>query len=144
MTDVETLELVIPAEPEYVGAARLFVAAVGRHFELGEESVADVKVAVSEVCSGAAEDSEARGALRIEIRVALEGLEVDVDPHGSPPSEQASKRRNEYTPDPLDDDFREGLVRALFPNAIYRPGSHSLRIRVPWELPEDIDGPERA
>lgn len=142
MTDIETLELVIPAAPEYVGAARLFVAAVGRHFELGEESVADVKVAISEVCSGAAEDSEARGALRIEIRAALEGLEVDVDPHGGPPSDLEIDRREDYARDPLDSDFREALVRALFPDATYESETHSLRICVPWEPPEETDGPQ--
>jgi len=47
MIDDDLLELQIPPEAEFVGTARLFLAAAGRHFELSEESVADAKVAVS-------------------------------------------------------------------------------------------------
>jgi hypothetical protein len=33
------------------------------------------------------------------------------------------------------------LVHALFPHADYQPREHSLRLSLPWELPEEIEGP---
>lgn len=137
--DDETLELLIPTTPEYVGAARLFVAAAGRHFELGEEAVADVKVAVSEVCAGAAEDSDSLHTLRIEIRAGLEGFEVDVEPHLDESVNGGSRPPVLPVGDDLEVDFREALVRALFPEATYKPEAHLLKLTVPWELPEEPD-----
>lgn len=45
------VRLTIPAKAEYVALSRLMVAALGAHFGLEPEVVADLKVAVTEACS---------------------------------------------------------------------------------------------
>jgi serine/threonine-protein kinase RsbW len=47
----EDLVLEIAPEPEHVRTARLFAAAAARHFNIDEEKVDDLKVAISEACT---------------------------------------------------------------------------------------------
>ena len=142
MSEDDLLELQIPPQAEYVGTARLFLAAAGRHFELSEEAVADVKVAVSEVCADAIEDVRRPDHLRIAMRSRVDALEVTVSsqPSGieadvadtAPPALQIG---------PPERRLREPLVHALFPEAEYEPLEHSLRLSLPWELPEELEAP---
>ncbi|HEY4937729.1 MAG TPA: ATP-binding protein [Actinomycetota bacterium] len=142
MTEDDLLELQIPPQAEYVGTARLFLAAAGRHFELSEEAVADVKVAVSEVCADAIEDLRRPEHLRIAIRPGVDALEVAVssEPAGIEADlEDTEPPAGEMAP--FERRLREPLVHALFPHADYQPRQHRLRLSLPWELPEDIEGP---
>jgi anti-sigma regulatory factor (Ser/Thr protein kinase) len=142
VTEDDLLELQIPPQAEYVGTARLFLAAAGRHFELSEEAVADVKVAVSEVCADAIEDVRRPDHLRIAMRSGVDALEVTVSsepagieadaPDTAPPTLQIG---------PLERRLREPLVHALFPEADYEPREHTLRLSLPWELPEELEAP---
>lgn len=45
------VHLTIPAKAEYVAVCRLMIAALGQRSSLGAETVADLKVAVTEACS---------------------------------------------------------------------------------------------
>lgn len=139
MADDVLLALEIPPEPEYVGAARLFLAAIGRHYALDEESVADMKVAVSEVCAGAAEDLRAAGPLRIAVHPGADELEVEVRP-----VQRAARAGDdlalEGTPT-WEQSLREPLVRALFPEASYQAEAHTLRLVVPMPSLEWEPGP---
>jgi anti-sigma regulatory factor (Ser/Thr protein kinase) len=142
VTEDDLLELQIPPQAEYVGTARLFLAAAGRHFELSEEAVADVKVAVSEVCADAIEDRHPPEHLRIVIRPGVDALEVAVS--SEPPGIEADVEDTEppaVDMAPFERRLREPLVHALFPHADYQPREHSLRLSLPWELPEDTEGP---
>jgi anti-sigma regulatory factor (Ser/Thr protein kinase) len=138
----DLLELQIPPQAEYVGTARLFLAAAGRHFELSEEAVADVKVAVSEVCADDIEDPHRPGHLRIAIRSGTDALEVAVS---SQPAGIEADTAGTAAPalqiGTLERRLREPLVHALFPEADYEPQEHSLRLSLPWELPEELEAP---
>ena len=137
MTDEETLELQIPPEPEYVGTARLFLAAAGRHFELSEEAVADVKVAVSEVCADAIEADAPPAPLKIVIRPRPTALQVEVSPSspGIEADPPAPAEPSPAGPASFEKTLREPLVHALFPDAAYEPQRPSLRLSLPWEIP---------
>jgi len=137
VTEDDVLELQIPPQAEYVGTARLFLAAAGRHFELSEESVADVKVAVSEVCADAIEDQRRPEQLRILIRPGIDALEVAVssEPTGIE-ADLEDSARPAVEMAPFERRLREPLVHALFPEADYHPREHSLRLSLPWELPD--------
>jgi anti-sigma regulatory factor (Ser/Thr protein kinase) len=143
MTEEDTLELHIPPEAEYVGTARLFIAAAGRHFELSEEAVADVKVAVSEVCAEAIEAGGFLQPLKIVVRPRPTALHVEVSPSSpgieadTPVSAAAAPADAAAAPPSLEHTLREPLVHALFPDAAYEPKRHSLRLSLPWEVPED-------
>lgn len=142
MTEDDLLELQIPPQAEYVGTARLFLAAAGRHFELSEEAVADVKVAVSEVCADAIEDVRRPDHLRIAMRSGVDALEVTVssEPAGIE-ADAAETPAPTLQIGPLERRLREPLVHALFPNADYEPREHTLRLSLPWELPEELEAP---
>lgn len=45
--------LELPPRARYVATARMFAAALARHYGVGEDSVEDLKVAVSEACTSA-------------------------------------------------------------------------------------------
>jgi anti-sigma regulatory factor (Ser/Thr protein kinase) len=142
VTEDDLLELQIPPQAEYVGTARLFLAAAGRHFELSEEAVADVKVAVSEVCADAIEDVRRPDHLRIAMRSGVDALEVTVssEPAGIE-ADAAETPAPTLQIGPLERRLREPLVHALFPNADYEPREHTLRLSLPWELPEELEAP---
>lgn len=53
----EFVELVIPAEPDFVTIARVFITEAARDFGAAEEAVLDVQLAVSEACSWLIESS---------------------------------------------------------------------------------------
>lgn len=134
--DDDDLELEIPSEPEYVAAARLFLAAVGRHYELDEECVADMKVVVSEVCTAAAEDLQRPEALRIAVRPGPDALSVVVRPAGREPEPVLGGRDGgaPLGPSSWEQALREPLVQALFPDARYQADAHTLEITVPRAL----------
>ena len=138
MTDDDTLELHIPPEAEYVGTARLFLAAAGRHFELSEEAVADVKVAVSEVCADAIEANGPPEPLKIVVRPRPTALQVEVSPSspGIVADPPAPAEPTPPRPPSFEHTLREPLVHALFPDAAYEPQRHSLRLSLPWDVPE--------
>ncbi|MDQ4004678.1 MAG: ATP-binding protein [Actinomycetota bacterium] len=74
----ERFTLEVPAEPAYVGTARIFASTVARHFEVSDETVEDLKLAVSEACSRALAGDPAD---RLSIRVQrLDGrLQFEID-----------------------------------------------------------------
>ena len=101
-----------------------------------------MKVAVTEVCADAIEDVRRPDHLRIAMRSRVDALEVTVSsqpagieaevPDPAPPALQIG---------PLERRLREPLVHALFPGADYEPREHSLRLSLPWELPEELEAP---
>jgi serine/threonine-protein kinase RsbW len=119
---MEELMLDIPPDPEQVRTARLFAAATARHFQLDEERVEDLKVAISEACTNAI-TSHARAGISDPVTIVAtripSGLRFAVVDRG-----------RGFEPGPVlaatDDDraasgFGEGslglmLVRALFPS----------------------------
>ena len=49
----EATSIKIPARPEYIGVARLIIAAFAGFFGFGDEEIEDIKIAVSEACTSA-------------------------------------------------------------------------------------------
>ena len=123
-SDTERFRLEIPADPAYVGTARMFASTLARHFEISDETVEDLKIAVSEGCKRALA-AEASDGVAIEVqrddgRLVFEIEQGDVAP---PPSESS-------------DEIAEGLslelVGALFEDAevASSPGGRVLRFSV--------------
>ncbi len=54
-TQTETVQLVIPCRPEYVGVARLAVLGIASRLPFSYDEVEDVRLAVGEACSHAVE-----------------------------------------------------------------------------------------
>jgi hypothetical protein len=89
MQDVNPISLVLPGKPEYIGLCRLVAGVVGARESLDEESIADLKLAVTEACTcflwGPEGDVTADGpaeaateSFRVDFRVAPEAWEITV------------------------------------------------------------------
>jgi hypothetical protein len=123
MADRFTLEL--PPEPISIGTARLFSATVARFFGTQEETVEDLKLAVSEACTVAIRANESHGR---RVHLAIEGghpaLTFSIPNGGSEVSDRT---------DPLEVASGE-LIHTLFPSAEFAPtedGRADVRFSIP-------------
>jgi len=64
----DALVLEVPGDAAHLSTARLFAAAVGRHFGVDESAIDDVKLGVSEAVTTAVDDPERVGAASIVAR----------------------------------------------------------------------------
>ena len=80
------LSLTLPSTAAYVATARAFIAAAARHFGAEEEDVADLKVAVSEACSGAVRATDQFAEpFKIFVDAQLHELTVEILTPAKPP-----------------------------------------------------------
>lgn len=116
--------LTIPAKPEYVSLCRLALAGLGQRCGLDLETVADLKLAVTEACSRAIRHlalvGASEGAVRsvvVEIGVELEAWVITVGEWGL--DAEDSLRGDD---DPLSEDVL-GLtvIRALVDQVAWAP-----------------------
>lgn len=132
--------LTLRPEPQYVGTARAFAAALARHFRCDEERVQDVKVAISEACSNAIKahrSADVGDPVRLVVRRTEEQLWFEIADQGAG-FELTSVRDLPLS----DDDLFEGgiglmLIRSLFPQtSIDRNHSGGMTVRFPLPLVE--------
>jgi anti-sigma regulatory factor (Ser/Thr protein kinase) len=87
--EAERISLVFPGRPEYVALGRLVAGVVGAREALDEESVADLKLVVTEACTcfmygpkgsqvGQTPDDGAPSFIRVEFDVSPEAWEIRV------------------------------------------------------------------
>lgn len=125
----DAMELQVPATPEFVSTARLFAAEASRHLGVAEEAVADLKIAISEACTGAIDAQQAASnedPVRLIIEPLDDSLKVEVL------ASAGFDRLSGMTEPP--DGLGLGLIKALFPDAEFLNGrgqSSTLRILVP-------------
>lgn len=75
----ETVQLLIPCRPEYVGVARLAVLGIASRMPFSYDEVEDVRLAVGEACTHAVERAGAgRATLRIVSIIAPHALTIEV------------------------------------------------------------------
>ena len=109
---MSVLRLSIPAKPEYVVFTRLVLTGLSRATEIDEETLGDLKMAVTEVCSRSVRRAEAGEGLQIELCYELvDGtLTVAVEEEGAAFSPEAL----EQTPDTVSEDAMGlAIVQAL-------------------------------
>jgi serine/threonine-protein kinase RsbW len=94
-----TVRLVIPAKPEYITLCRLALTGLSRVRPLSDESLADLKLALTEACSNSVRHAYAEGDGVVEIVYELRSdrlvIEVADDGEGFDPRQRAQE------PDPL-------------------------------------------
>lgn len=75
----ETVHLLIPCRPEYVGVARLAVLGIASRMPFSYDEVEDVRLAVGEACTHAVERAGATAAtIRIVSTVAVDSLTIEI------------------------------------------------------------------
>jgi serine/threonine-protein kinase RsbW len=96
------IQLTIPAKAEYITLGRLALTGISRLRELPEETLADLKLALTEACSNSVRHAYPGGDGVVEIRYELQPdrlvIEVADDGEGFEPG----------TPPPGDDELVEG------------------------------------
>ena len=138
--DVETYTLEIDPDPQLVPTARMFAATVTRQLGCAEDSVLDIKIAISEACTNAVQAHRAHGVdtpvkvsieedgprLVYEIRDAGHGIDVTPD---SPP--EVFRRAVEEDPEAAQG-MGLALIRAIFPTTEFDPvnGGTVVRFRL--------------
>jgi serine/threonine-protein kinase RsbW len=84
------VRLTIPAKPEYITLGRLALTGISRLRALDEETLGDLKLALTEACSNSVRHAYADGDGTVEIRYVLHSnrLEIEVadDGEGFDPS----------------------------------------------------------
>ena len=80
-----TVRLIIPAKPEYVSLCRLALAGVAKVQPVGAETLADLKLAITEAASNSVRHAYADGSGAVEVVYRLDGerLEVEVADAGT-------------------------------------------------------------
>lgn len=81
---VREVRLTIPAKPEYITLCRLALTGISRFRELSEETLSDLKLAITEACSNSVRHAYAEGDGCVEIRYELHGdrLVIEVADNG--------------------------------------------------------------
>lgn len=122
VTKTSRLVLDVPPDPDQVRTARLFVAAVARHFAVDEERIEDVKVAVSEAVTNSIKAHreagiadpvrvtvlEKDGELRVSVVDAGPGFNAPEPVTGSAPATPAAGL--------FEGSLGLELIRSLFPD----------------------------
>jgi serine/threonine-protein kinase RsbW len=113
-TDIRTVRLSIPAKPEYITLGRLALTAIARLHDLSEDTLGDLKLALTEACTNSVRHAYENGEGAVEILYELHSdrLAVEVSDEGpgfTPPAHELG---------PADDDLSEGglgiaIIRAL-------------------------------
>ena len=70
-TDSRSVLLTIPAKPEYITLGRLALTGLSRLRPLGDETLADLKLALTEACSNSVRHAYPQGEGQVEIRYEL-------------------------------------------------------------------------
>ena len=83
--NANVVELEIPAKPRYVGVARLIVSSLARMLDFHEESIDDLKIAISELCTNAivhSNDQDIEYPITIRYSSGDDFLAVEVQDRG--------------------------------------------------------------
>jgi serine/threonine-protein kinase RsbW len=111
-TDSRSVLLTIPAKAEYITLGRLALTGLSRLRPLGDETLADLKLALTEACSNSVRHAYPQGDGQVEIRYELHAdrlvIEVADDGEGF----------DHRPPTGEDDDLAEGglgiaIIRAV-------------------------------
>lgn len=129
----DKFRLEFTSDPRFISTARLFAAAVARYYDCDEETVDDIKLAISEACTNAVKAQDGDVPVGILARPEDSQVEFRVVDRAGGFDESA------VTKEPITDDLAEGgiglqIIRSLFPEAVVEPnpdGGTVVRFAVP-------------
>ena len=140
------VSLVMPAEPKWLALGRLVLAGVCQLGAVDEETLADLKLAVTEACSNSVRHAYEEGGGEVEVRYELErdSLAVEVSDTGS--GYRFDRPVRELGPQP-DEELREdemglAIIHALADEVAVGAGAegHGTRIRFRKSLATGSNG----
>lgn len=79
-----TVRLTLPAKAEYLILVRLTLAGIAREVPMSESALADLKLAVTEVCANAVRHAygDGTGVVRLQFSLVAGAIEVTVEDDG--------------------------------------------------------------
>lgn len=132
MTTAERFTLELPSNPAFISTARMFVCSLARHFEMDEEVIEDLNLAISEACTRALAAKETNGSLSVSA-ARTDGRLVFEIPQG-----ELREAPDDDTPTPSHEAMAAGLslelITALFQDAELTVGEQDrpvLRFSIP-------------
>jgi anti-sigma regulatory factor (Ser/Thr protein kinase) len=141
--------LEVPPAREYVRTSRIFGASIARHFRCDEESVEDLKLALSEAvsraCSEAGEAPQAPVRLVAEVTAGRLSFRIESETP-LPGKAELPAEAWDLPEDELSAEVAEGLIWALFPDATFTRAGEGTSV-IQFSLPlggEEASGPEPA
>jgi len=83
--DVRTVRLTIPAKPEYITLSRLALTGLSRVRSLAPDTLADLKLALTEACSNSVRHAygEGEGHVEISFQLSADRLVIEVTDDGA-------------------------------------------------------------
>ncbi|MBN2025952.1 MAG: ATP-binding protein [Actinobacteria bacterium] len=110
-----TFELEMPAKAKYVGLARLLAGSIARRMRFNEESIDDLKIAISEVCTNAivhtGNGKEGKAPILIRFLAGNGYLTIEVRDHG--PGFDPDRILERKSDDLLNQGFGIPLIKSL-------------------------------
>jgi len=112
-----------PLEPPYIATARMFAASVARQFDMAEDTIEDLKLAVSEACAQALAAGGKDGRLEVAAERRGDRLVFEVvQGSGSPPE------GGDVAPEDVAIALHMELIAALFEDAESVPGPNRTEV----------------
>ncbi len=125
----KAVRLTIPAKPEYITLSRLALTGLARLRPIPEETLADLKLALTEACSNSIRHAYAHGRTgAVEVRYELNGekFQVEVADDGSGFDVAAL---GEADADPEEGGLGLAIIRALTDELAIESDGHGSRLR---------------
>jgi anti-sigma regulatory factor (Ser/Thr protein kinase) len=130
----ERFTIDFPGDPLYLSTVRLFTSAVVRHFQADEDTIGDVKVAVSEACVAFLRGDQEEGSIRVAVIPDPGVLRLEVTSSDLSLAVPPQRMAEVDTPTPSGMAAQLGLelIRSLFEGAeVVSNGVSAIRFSVP-------------
>ncbi len=124
--------LEFPARAEDVSTARIFGAAIARHFGCDETEIDDLKIALSEACANAVRGTDSVEPVRVIVSVEGDDLAFEVEGGGWEARKEGILQNDELPTGEHAASLGVELIMTLFPDArvVEGPTGSSLRFAV--------------
>ena len=131
--DTRTVRLTIPAKPEYITLSRLALTGLARVRPLPDDTLADLKLALTEACSNSVRHAygEADGHVEISFELSEDRLVVEVADDGTGFEPGADGRDGDAGDDLTEGGLGIAIIRTIADEleSDARPGVRGSRLR---------------
>jgi serine/threonine-protein kinase RsbW len=113
--DTRTVRLTIPAKPEYITLSRLALTGLSRVRPLPEDTLADLKLALTEACSNSVRHAygDREGHVQISFELSEDRLVVEVSDDGTGFNPDGGTRNGERGADLAEGGLGIAIIRSI-------------------------------
>jgi len=113
--DSRTVRLTIPAKPEYITLSRLALTGLSRVRPLSDDTLADLKLALTEACSNSVRHAygDGEGHVQISFELSAHRLVVEVSDDGAGFDAGAGRQNGRSTDDLTEGGLGIAIIRSI-------------------------------